>query len=90
MSDDRTFDELIGDAIDAGTIEFDKPDINDYLTDYEQEWLEAWAGAPVETMTEGQIYGFIDVLSDMPIEDWPDFADDFDYWEWFREKYGGG
>lgn len=85
----QTFNDLIGEAIDAGSIIFDKPDINDYLSEYEPEWLEAWAAVPVETMTEGQIRAFIDVLSDMPMEDWPDFGDDaFNYWKWFNEQYG--
>lgn len=89
MSDDRTFEELIGQAIEASTL-LEKPDINQYLRGYEDEWLEAWEGAPVELMTEGQIRAFIDLLIDMPFEDWPDFNDDdFDYWEWWREKYGG-
>lgn len=86
MSDE--WERLVEDAIDAGSL-LDKPDINDYLYDYEPEWLDAWQGAPVEEMTEGQIMGFIDVLSDMEFDEWPDFYDtEFDYWDWFREAYG--
>lgn len=85
---DESFEELYERAIEASTL-LDKPDINDYLNDYEPEWLEAWDGAPVEAMSAGQIAAFIDILSNIDFDDWPDWYDDgFDYWEWFRENYG--
>lgn len=91
MSDDFTFEELLADAITIRELGLEKPDINGYLDNYEPEWEIAWEFAPVEDMSEGQINAFIDMLSDMDFEDWPDWdADGFDYWEWWRENYGGG
>lgn len=70
----------------------DKPDIHEYLAgDIEPEWYDVWEASPVEDMSDGQIEALIEMLLDMPMEDWPDWFDaDFDYWEWFNENYGGG
>lgn len=88
MSDDyETFNELVERSIEASEL-LEKPDINKYLYDYEQEWVEAWESAPIESMSNEQIAAFIDMLLEMSFDDWPDFYDsDFDYWEWFRENY---
>lgn len=83
--DDRSFDEMREEAIDVSEIA--KPDINDYLYDYEPEWLEVWDSAPIEDMTDAQIDAMIDLLSDIDIDEWPDFEDYEAYWEWFRENY---
>lgn len=86
MSDDFTFDP--DDALDVRDI-LDKPDINDYLYDYEPEWEQIWETAPVEDMTEGQLESFIDMVIDHWSEmDWEDIYGGWDdFWDWFRENY---
>ena len=104
MSDDYTpsfeemsFDEARGLSPDA--YDFDKPDIDDWLTDYTPEWEEAWDAVPWfsqdddgnwhDFTSEAQIEAFIDLLLDMDPEDWPDWDDpEFDFWEWWEDNYG--
>ena len=92
MSDDG-FEELRDSAIEPLDL-FDKPDIDQYLTDYEPEWLELWDASPVEDMSEGQIEALIDMVIDNDFSDytWEEMLADIyeDFWEWYNEHYGGG
>lgn len=87
MSD---FDDLADQAIEIGDY-LEKPDINDYLYDYEPEWLEVWDAAPVEDMSPGQIEALISTMMDLDWDDWDEAIADMyaDYWEWFNENYEG-
>jgi hypothetical protein len=86
---EREFDELVE---QSQTPDAFKPDINEYVYDYEREWLAIWDIAPVETMTDGQIRAMVDMILDIDLSDepWHDIYEAMrdDFWEWFREHYG--
>jgi hypothetical protein len=88
---ERDFDDLVSRSTEPGAL-FDKPDINDYVYDYEPEWLGIWSVAPVEDMTDGQIRAMVDMIMDLDLseEPWDEIWELMgeDFWEWFREHYG--
>lgn len=91
FTDRRTeFQDQVDEALDVADL-FDKPDINDYIYDFDPEWYDAWDIAPVETMTEGQIGAFIDMVIGWHWDEftWADLLEEMmaDFWEWFRENY---
>lgn len=92
MSDDygdMSFEDLREQSLTFQDI-FDRPDINDYLYDYEPEWGETWDLIPFEGMTESQIEWTIQLVLDYDgswDELWADMMDDF--WDWFDEQYNG-
>jgi hypothetical protein len=97
-SDGSEFEDAINDAIDPSDL-FEKPDIDDFLDlgDFDREYYEkAWEIAPVETMTEGQLDTFVEMLvgagTDLTDEEWDDMLDAMfeDFWDWWEENYGGG
>lgn len=80
-------DEFGFDAIEPGDL-FDKPDVNDWLYDYDPRWEDAFEAMP-PGFTDGQIESVIEILWDLDVDEWPDFLDDdFDFWEWYNENYG--
>jgi hypothetical protein len=92
MSDDyRSFEEMVPDALQVNDF-MDKPDIDQYLTDYEPEWLDVWEAAPVEDMTAGQIEALIDMVLDNDFSEysWEEMIADMmsDFWDWYNENYG--
>jgi hypothetical protein len=94
-SDGRDFEDEARDAVEPSDI-FPKPDIEDFLDlgDADREYYEqAWDAAPVETMTEGQLETFVEMLvdagTDLTEEEWEEMLDEMwaDFWEWWEAHY---
>ena len=106
MSDDYTpsfeemsYEDMRGISEEAWDAGFDIPDIDKYLDNYTDEWVEAWDAVPWHSLdddgnwhdftSDAQIDAFIDLLLGMDPDDWPDWdAEDFDFWEWWEDNYG--
>lgn len=101
MSDDgnshdeeRSFEELYRDAIDASELLGDKPDINEWLDlgdDDHQYYEEAWDHAPIEDFTDGQMEAFVEMLLEVPFDEWDEMLemwDEGDFWDWWEDNYG--
>jgi hypothetical protein len=95
-SDGRDFEDEARDAIDAGGLFADeKPDIEDYFNlGVDREYYEeAWNNAPVESMTEGQLETFAEMLADagyeLTADEWEEMLDEMweDFWEWWEAHY---
>lgn len=84
--DGSEYDDAVNDAYDASEL-LEKPDIDDWLTDYSDEWVEAWDALP-GGMTDGQIEAFIDILWDLDLDEWDIEAMYEDFWDWWGEHYG--
>lgn len=81
-SDD--FESWIDKAVDASELG-ERPDIHDYLFDFDPEWQELFDHLPND-MSDGAIHAMIDFLWDVPVDEW-DWDEYENFWDWFEAHY---